>query len=71
MMELLPVASLLMLVSAGLAIMLLDVFAKGRAELPFVTTTALLAAAAISAAGLFSPTPSDVPRNSTPAGRKA
>jgi NADH-quinone oxidoreductase subunit N len=61
MMELLPVASLLMLVSAGLAIMLLDVFAKGRAELPFVTTTALLAAAAISAAGLFSPTPSDVP----------
>lgn len=61
MMELLPVASLLMLVSAGLAIMLLDVFAKGRAELPFVTTIALLAAAAISAAGLFAPTPTDVP----------
>jgi NADH-quinone oxidoreductase subunit N len=61
MMELLPVASLLMLVSAGLAIMLLDVFAKGRAELPFVGTVALLAAAAISGAGLFSPTPTDVP----------
>ena len=30
--ELLPVASLVMLVSAGLAIMLLDVFAKGRAD---------------------------------------
>ncbi|MCA9576460.1 MAG: NADH-quinone oxidoreductase subunit N [Sandaracinaceae bacterium] len=60
-MELLPVASLLMLVSAGLAIMLLDVFARGRAELPFVTTIALLAAAATSAAGLFAPTPTDVP----------
>lgn len=61
MMELLPVASLLMLVSAGLAIMLLDVFTKGRAELPFVTTIALLAAAAISAAALFAPAPTDVP----------
>jgi len=59
--ELLPVASLVMLVSAGLAIMLLDVFAKGRAELPFVTTTALLAAAAISGAGLLAPAPTDVP----------
>lgn len=61
MMELLPVASLLMLVSAGLAIMLLDVFTKGRAELPFVTTIALLAAAAISAAAIFAPAPTDVP----------